>query len=318
MANVNIPILSDPVPKVAGPEPPVSAQSEATDCDSGSWAIVIENEPDPAVVVDPDARDRIASTGLPWRVRDRATEIELLLVPPGSYWRGSTVEEIASLPKVVRSFCGWEHPKHVVTLTKPFYLGRYEVTVGEWKATMGEGHHYTGPYATKLGDTRHPIVWVTYSDVAGADHNEDGQTFMSKTGFRLPTEAEWEYACRAGTSTLYSCGQSITPDDANYLVGTSAEPEDLSQVGSYPPNPWGFHDMHGNAHEMCADVFRSYQEYLDGVVAPTGPVAGYPMRVLRGGGVGSLPGYVRSAFRNGTLARYGASSWKGFRVARDP
>ncbi len=139
---------------------------------------VIRPDPDPAVVTDADLRRRIEATGLAWHVRHKVAGIEFLLVPPGESMRGASTEDGEAWRQ--------EKPAHRVRITKPFYLGRYEMTQGEWKrATEG-----SNPSHWKASD-RHPLEQVSHSAVT-----EVGRTL----GCRLPTEAEWEYACRAGTT----------------------------------------------------------------------------------------------------------------------
>ncbi|MBM3992439.1 MAG: hypothetical protein FJ298_15765, partial [Planctomycetes bacterium] len=141
------------------------------------WAEVLERKPDAAVVTDAKLRGEIEQTGLPWRVKDKGTGIELLLVPPGKYQRGASAGDGDAQAD--------ENPAHEVTLTQPFYLGRYEVTQAQWQAAMGSNP------STKSKDPQAPVETVSHDDIAN---------FNQKTGLRLPTEAEWEYACRAGST----------------------------------------------------------------------------------------------------------------------
>jgi formylglycine-generating enzyme required for sulfatase activity len=125
-------------------------------------------------------------------------------------------------------------------------------------------------------------------------------------GYRLPTEAEWEYACRAGTTTAYNTGDTITTDQANYNSnGTTA-------VGSYAPNPWGLYDMHGNVWEWCWDWYEDYTGAAQ--TDPAGPSAGGD-RVLRGGSWGIIGGVIRSADRV-DLIPSGRVIYAGFRPVR--
>ena len=126
-----------------------------------------------------------------------------------------------------------------VTLTKPFYMGKYEVTQEQWESVMGKN-------PSKVKEAKLPVTRASWDDC---------QEFIKKLnantngGYRLPTEAEWEYACRAGTTTAYSFGDAITPKDANYRDSKIGEPV---AVGSYKPNAFGIYDMHGNVWESVS------------------------------------------------------------------
>jgi len=221
-----------------------------------------------------------------------AIEKEMVLVPAGKFMMGSPASEKDRDD---------DETQHEVTLTKPFYMGKYEVTQEQWESVMG-----TNPSSTK--GAKLPVTNVSW---------EDCQEFIKKLnaktngGYRLPTEAEWEYACRAGTSTAYSYGDEITPKDANYDDSKLGKPV---AVGSYKPNAFGVYDMHGNVEEWCEDRYGSLQ---DGEVTdPKGPATGRN-RVLRGGSFFSDGSRASSFFRlyftpSGRIGVY------GFRLARTP
>jgi formylglycine-generating enzyme required for sulfatase activity len=173
--------------------------------------------------------------------------------------------------------------------------------------------------------SKRPVRLVSYNDIAGEDGTGGDDTFLGRTGLRLPTEAEWEYACRAFTTTPFCFGETISTDQANYdgnytygngKLGTYLAGRAI--VGSYPANKLGFHDMHGNVAEWCADWFDNvhYAKCKDGVTDPLGPAAG-STRVVRGGSWGSIPLYVRSAYRYDERPTV-SSNVVGFRVARTP
>ncbi len=191
--------------------------------------------------------------------------------------------------------------QHEVTLTKSYYMGKHEVTQEQWEAVMGKN-----PSSTK--GAKLPVTNVSW---------EDCQEFIKKLnartdgGYRLPTEAEWEYVCRAGTTTAYSFGDKITPKDANYLDSKIDKPV---AVGSYEPNAFGLYDMHGNVWEWCEDWGGEYPfaEETD----PQGPAKG-EYRVLRGGDFNNNELGARSSIRNNDLSTNRASSY-GFRLARTP
>ena len=146
---------------------------------------------------------------------------------------------------------------------------------------------------------------------------EDCQEFIKKLnartdgGYRLPTEAEWEYVCRAGTTTAYSFGDKITPKDANYIGSEIGKPV---AVGSYKPNAFGLYDMHGNVWECSEDWYGNYP--AGAVIDPKGPATG-KYRVLRGGSFNYYVSYARSSclFLNTPTFRY---NYVGFRLARTP
>ena len=208
-----------------------------------------------------------------------------------------------------------EEVQHKVTLKTGFMLGTYEVTQAEWKAVMK-----TDPSRFK-GDTL-PVESVSWDEAAAFC-----QKLSEKEGkrYRLPTEAEWEYACRAGTTTPFHSGATISTDQANYdgnvTYGSGAKGvyrEKTTPVGTFPPNAWGLYDMHGNVWEWCQDW---YAHYPPGDAAdPKGPVnppaADNASRVLRGGSWSYKREDCRSACRgrNAPEVRTGGI---GFRVVLD-
>ena len=213
-------------------------------------------------------------------------KMEMIYVGPGSFMMGSPESEDGR---------DNDETQHRVTLTKGFWLGKYEVTQSQWQSVMGDN-----PSNFKSPDR--PVERVSW---------EDCQQFIQKVnasakqqlggGARLPTEAEWEYACRAGTTTAYYWGNALNGDKANYdgnnPCGTTAKGQfkgETTSVGSYGANPWGFFDMHGNVYEWCQDWYGSYN--VD-ATDPQGPASG-GYRVLRGGGWNSNARYCRSAGRD--------------------
>ncbi|MBL8695621.1 MAG: formylglycine-generating enzyme family protein [Planctomycetes bacterium] len=282
-----------------------------------AWADTLEAEPDPKIVTDPAVLQRILESGLPWRVRDKGTGIEFLLVPAGSYRRGASPGDANAE--------GDENPAHTVVITSPFYLGRYEVTNGQYR--KHDAAHSSGSFkSVNLDGEAQPVVMVSH---------EEAEAFCAKYGLRLPTEAEWEFAARAGATTRYPWGED--PDGgrgfANVLgpaskakfgfFGDSFSFDDghdvTAPVGTFAPSRWGFSDLIGNAWEWCADWY-SDGEYksLGSKEArdPKGPSAG-SARVLRGGSWNYNPLYCRVSDRD----RFGPSfrfENVGFRAARTP
>ena len=204
--------------------------------------------------------------------REPVTGMVFLHVAPGRFRMGSGPE--------VKERQEDETP-HEVELTRGFYLGKYEVTRAEWAAVMGRD-----PSQVRDCGPRCPVETVNYLSIQEfierlEERSQDGSRF------RLPTEAEWEYACRAGTTTPFSTGGNLTPEQANFdgrypyegyppgrYLGRPAP------VGSYPPNAWGFHDLHGNVWEWCEDWYGPYP--AGAVRDPKGPETG-TRRVIRGG-----------------------------------
>ncbi|MFM8733217.1 MAG: formylglycine-generating enzyme family protein, partial [Phycisphaerales bacterium] len=232
-----------------------------------SWATLIEAAPDPAVVTDPVLRQRITATGLAWRVRDTSTQIEMLLVPPGTFDMGCSASNQYGCN-------GDEKPVHAVTLTNAFYLGRYEVTQSQWQARMG-----ANPSIFQSASTQVPAAQVPNRPVEGVSWNTI-QGYLGATGMRLPTEAEWEYACRAGTQTPFynnSTDDNTLGDLAWYSPNSGNQ---TRPVGGMAANAFGFHDMLGNVSEWVNDWYGTYPSTAQ--TNPMGPARG-SARVIRGG-----------------------------------
>ena len=180
-----------------------------------------------------------------------------------------------------------EHPRHRVQITRDFWIGRTEVTVGAYEK-FAAFHRLEMPLAPDFNQNwqfkEHPISRVTW---------DEADAYCTWTWGRLPTEAEWEYAARGGEEGLkYPSGQDIGKKDANYgrnVGGTSA-------VGSYPPNGFGLHDMAGNVWEWCADWYEGTYYKNSRSEDPQGPATGDP-RVFRGGSWLDDPEYLRSSGR---------------------
>jgi formylglycine-generating enzyme required for sulfatase activity len=277
-----------------------------------SWATLLEPLPDPAVVTSATLRNAITATGYPWRVRDNGTNIEMVLIPPGTFNMGCTASNQYSCSSD-------ESPVHAVTLTSAFYMGRYEVTQAQWQARMGSNPSFfqnSSAQVTAAQVPNRPVEQVSWNMIAGTGG------FLSGTGLRLPTEAEWEYACRAGTTTAFhgfTGYLSGTNDDT--LVGniawyTSNSSSQTRPVGGKLANGFGLHDMSGNVYEWVNDWYSSSYYASSPSSNPTGPATG-TNRVLRGGSWFSFTVSVRSSSR-GSRAPGNADSFSGFRVARAP
>jgi formylglycine-generating enzyme required for sulfatase activity len=273
-----------------------------------SWCTVLEQSPDPAVVHDAGLRAAISATGLPWRVRDNGTGIEMVLIPPGSFQRGCT-------PSLQTECSSAESPVHQVTLTRPFYLGRYEVTQAQWTARMG-----SNPSQFKTASLEVPASQVSNRPVEKVSFN-GVKPFLTATGLRLPTEAEWEFACRAGTTTALHGSAAMplgTSDELEFdaLAWTSANSGAQTRpVGGKAGNGFGLHDMAGNVWEFVGDLYGTYTPAPQ--VDPTGPTSGSTC-VVRGGGFDfGGASFCRSSYRSFGIVTFQSQS-TGFRVARNP
>ena len=207
-----------------------------------------------------------------------------------------------------------EFPVHKVKITKAFFMGTTEVTNAQYEQFDVKHKELRGKHGVSKSDDE-PVVMVTWQQAV------DFCTWLSKKEskpYRLPTEAEWEYACRAGTTTPYYTGDKLTPDQANFGISPEKKKIATVKVGSYPANPWGLHDMHGNVAEWCHDWYGSYEskEQID----PVGRADGWA-RVTRGWSylsashkLGAVR-YARSANRSGQLPE-DANRLTGFRVVQ--
>jgi formylglycine-generating enzyme required for sulfatase activity len=261
-----------------------------------AWATLVEAQPDPAVVTDPALRAAIAATGLAWRVRDTATQMEMMLIPPGTFQMGCIMGSNAY------GCYSWEQPVHAVTLTNAFYIGRYEVTQSQWVAKMGSNPSY---FQGQSDSASCPVEQVSWTTIQG---------YLTATGMRLPTEAEWEYACRAGTQTPFHNG-STDDNTVGALAWYSPNSGDQTHaVGGKAANGFGLHDMLGNVWEWVNDWYDTYPSSAQ--TDPTGPVSA-TYRAVRGGSWESGSDFVRSSNRG--LDVPGVSGGNiGFRVARTP
>ena len=267
-----------------------------------AWATLIEAMPDPAVVTDATLRDAIIASGSAWRVRDNSSGIEMLLVPPSTFQMGCITGSDSY------GCYSSEQPVHTVTLTNAYYLGRYEVTQAQWQAKMGSNPSY---FQGQSDSPSRPVEQVSWNT---------SQNFNSATGLRLPTEAEWEFACRAGTTTPFHSGPGFPNGTTNDgLVGTIAwyganSGSVTHAVGGKAANALGMHDMLGNVWEWQSDWYGGYTSSAQ--TNPTGPGSG-TNRVLRGGSWYSSTGFVRCSGRD-FYAPADTGSRFGFRVARAP
>ncbi len=283
--------------------------------------------------------------------------MKMVLIPAGEFMMGSS----ESAEELAKAFAAWnatpesfkaEYPAHRVRITKPFYLGAHEVTVGQFRKFVDDSGYKTDAEKDGKGGSgykngkpdgqkpeyhwrnagfeqtdEHPVVNVSWNDAVAFCEwlsRKEGKTY------RLPTEAEWEYACRAGSTTRYWCGDD--PETLMY-VGNVADaaakakfPEwkwtiqnsdgyvFTAPVGRFRANAFGLYDMHGNALEWCADWYGEDYYGKSPADDPTGPTTG-AQRVFRGGCLRNTAGDCRSAARNVIHPRF-RDYFLGFRLCR--
>ncbi len=238
--------------------------------------------------------------------------MELILIPAGTFTMGSPAGE-RSRNSVEAQFS--------VQLTSPFSMGRTEVTQKQWLAVMGSWPETAPSIEYGLGDN-YPAYYVSWNDAQNfvtAINAHIASTGQGPAVVRLPTEAEWEYSCRSGTTTRFSFGDSL--EVADFCLGSVERTDNMwfcwnssksNVVGQKLANPFGLCDMHGNVYEWCQDRYDTYPTSPPVRLNPTGPTSG-SLRVIRSGGWGAYAGNCRSAQRFfGTPADRSANI--GFRV----
>jgi formylglycine-generating enzyme required for sulfatase activity len=289
--------LADTLPLVPlGPLPPPNQ-----DQGKGPLATVAPSPGQAAATFRRSARKKAAPAPIPAAggpVRVNSLGMKFVRVPPGSFLMGSPPDEAGRQDS---------ETQHRVTLTKAYQIGVHPVTQAQWFQVLGDRpSHFPG-------DDR-PVEQVSWSDC---------QAFLMELSqregklYRLPTEAEWEYACRAGSATPFSCGETIDTDQANF---DDSYPDARNRIGlhrgqttpvaSFPANAWGLFDLHGNVWEWCADWFGPCAS--GAVTDPLGPGSG-AMRVLRGGSWNEWAENCRSASRH-SLGPDGSLPTIGLRV----
>jgi uncharacterized protein (TIGR02996 family) len=238
---------------------------------------------------------------VPRRAVDLGHGVQMVFawLPPGSFLMGS--------PHAEEERCS-DETRHRVTLTQGLWLGVYAVTQAEWVAVMD-----SNPSTFK--GAGHPVETVSWDDCQELCRQLAGRDGRR---YRLPSEAQWEYACRAGTTTPFYFGATLSTDQANYDDNrTDGKSErgiyrpQTTPVGSFPPNAWGLYDMHGNVWEWCRDWHGPYHN--DGIEDPEGSNTG-EFRVLRGGSWVNARRCSRSAFRNNGVAPANRRDYAGCRV----
>jgi len=250
-----------------------------------------------ATATEPEERELVLDLG-------GNVTLKVIKIPAGKFLMGSAISE-------------WEHQgiegllnaregeaRVEVTLTKPFFMGIHEVTVAQYQRFCEETktEHKTAGIP-QTGE--HPVVNVTWENCIAFC------AWLTKKSGRtasLPTEAQWEYACRAGTTTGFSFGDKVQ-ELGDYAWFKENAEGSTHPVGLKKPNAWGLYDMHGNAWEWCSDLYA--EGGLTTAVDPTGATKG-GLRIRRGGGWADIPRACRSAFRGRAVPD--ASMWRGFRV----
>jgi formylglycine-generating enzyme required for sulfatase activity len=274
---VNILQMTDAEKKAYGQRKPVVPAPQA-------------QTPPPAAAIPPQTSQRELTLDC-----GNGVSMKLALIPAGRFQMGSPSGESGRYND--------EGPQHLVTISRPFYMGIYEVTQEQYRAVIGSSpSHFSG--------SQNPVEQVSWNDATEFCRKLSQQTGRT---VRLPTEAEWEYACRAGTSTRFSFGDSDGSLDS-YAWYSSNSGSQTHPVGQKQPNAWGLYDMHGNVWEWCSDWYADSYANANNV-DPQGPGSG-TSRVLRGGGWGYYPSICRSAYRAGGVPD-GRNDGLGFRVAVD-
>jgi formylglycine-generating enzyme required for sulfatase activity len=273
--------------------------------------------------------------------QDSPLSPEMVVVPAGTFMMGTSAEDFDRFKRpdgkdYYHEGLNCEAPQHRVLIDKPFAVGRFPVTVEEWTVAQNHpkwreprqgdlfldveslkaGEHFVEvpenkfgterPNSRRQGREQHPMVNVTWD---GATAYVRWLTAVAGKAYRLLSEAEWEYCCRAGSMTAYNTGDTITKEQARFSSGQTIE------VGSFPANAWGLYDMHGNVREWCQDEWHETYEGAPGDGSPWESCANSADRVFRGGAWFNYPVLLRSARRD-RYHRLAETGNIGFRVGR--
>lgn len=267
------------------------------------FSITVYAQVKPVVIQEialPDGRIILIYDNGTWKEKEYTYPvIEWVNVPAGKFTMGSPTTEFGHLFEI----------QHVVTLHK-FQISKYEITFDQYDLFC-EQTNREKPDDAGFGRGNRPVINVSCQDAAA---------FAKWIGCRLPTESEWEYACRAGTTTTFNTGNCLSTDQANYngyepfsACSRGEYRNGTMPVGSFPPNAWGIYDMHGNVFEWCSDYWGQYTSAP--LINPTGPPTGQ-YSVIRGGSWRLGATYCRSAQRDYSACSFKTSSM-GFRIVKD-
>ncbi len=227
-------------------------------------------------------------------------KLEMVLIHAGEFLMGS--------PESDKDALSDEKPQHRVRITRPFYLGKYMVTQEQWESVMGNiPSHFKGP--------KNPVETISWDDCQQFLGKLNAKSAAGAGKFQLPSEAQWEYACRAGSKTRYCFGEDEKQIE-EYAWHKQNSDGKTHPVGEKKPNGWGLYDMHGNVWELCQDWWRDGYYKGSPVDDPTGAATGSD-RVLRGGSWSLPEWYCPSAYRCRGLPGYW-DSYIGLRVSRVP
>ena len=235
-----------------------------------------------------------------------SVNLEMIWVEPGNFTMGSPITETGR---------NSNETEQNATLSRGFYLGKYEVTQAQYSAVMTGNTDGLSAIPSQFGgNPNRPVEKVSWNDIQvflERLNEQMAEDLPAGWEYVLPTEAQWEYACRAGTSTKFSWGDTITSGNANwnYLGDYSNH---TSDVGQYSANFWGFHDMLGNVWELCSDWYAP-EFQADELIDWEGPISG-DSKLLRGGGWSSPGSHLRTAFRNQSTLSFRGNA-RGFRLS---
>ncbi len=290
--------------------------------------------------------------------------ISFVLIPPGEFLMGSTPAQAHEAEKLLRDLlervhaserdrlANEEQPRHRVVISRPFRIGRTEVTIGQYRKFVQSANYVTeterfgGGNSGKIDESdpkkkninwkapgykvteESPVTQITVADMFEfcnwlskqdgkkpcyhLDQNTRWQRTANANGYRLPTEAEWEYACRAGTTGQYSFGNDVAMLGDYAWFNKNANAFGAGPVASKKPNPWGLYDMHGNAWERCQDYHEAKWYARSDEIDPQGPVSG-SRTIVRGGGWHYFHLHCRSAYRN-NYSPISRTANTGFRI----
>ena len=271
--------------------------------------------------VSKEQRDEARKLGLPVAFTN-SLGMRFALITPGTFQMGSaeSAEQVRANCIGTRANPNWandEHPRHNVRLSRAFYMSIHEVTDQQFEAVEQSKVVAAGEKKTRRRKPPQMPVEVSWDEAVSCCQQ---LSKLENRPYRLPTEAEWEYACRSGTTTPFFFGETICTNEARYNwrraygpTGKAVPNADINAgtaiVGSFPPNAWGLYDMHGNVWEWCWDWHGEYQK--GDQTDPKGPSSGKE-RIVRGGAWCHSPAVCRSAMRGSYNPEWTANT--GFRV----